>query len=71
MTLRRTLKAVGLRELVDAIVIYGTQVVQAGKDYGGRNQDQQARSAAITALSIGLMVLNNHYAGIQSAKQVA
>jgi hypothetical protein len=51
----------GLRELVEAIVIHGRPVVEVGKEYSGRKQDQQARSAAITALGIGLLILREHY----------
>jgi hypothetical protein len=55
------LKTLGLVDLVEAIVIHGRPVVDVGKEYSGRKQDQQARSAAITALSIGLLVLREHY----------
>jgi hypothetical protein len=55
------LKALGLVELVEAIVIQGRNVVEVGKEYSGRRQDQQARSAAITALGIGLLILREHY----------
>jgi hypothetical protein len=55
------LDAVDLRELVEAIVLHGRPVVEVGKEYSGRKQDQQARSTAITALGIGLLVLRNHY----------
>jgi hypothetical protein len=57
----KLLKAVDLVELVEAIVIHGRPVVEVGKEYSGRKQDQQARSAAITALGIGLMILREHY----------
>jgi len=55
------LNALGLVELIEAIVIHGRPVVEVGKEYSGRRQDQQARSAAITALGIGLMILREHY----------
>ena len=57
----KALDAVDLVGLVEAIVIHGRAVVEVGKEYSGRKQDQQARSAAITALGIGLMILREHY----------
>jgi hypothetical protein len=59
----RVLDALELRGLVEAIVLHGRPVVEVGKEFTGRKQDQQARSAAITALGIGLMALRNHYRG--------
>jgi hypothetical protein len=56
----KLLDDLGLRELVEAIVIHGKPVVEVGKVYSHRHQDQQARCAAITALGIGLQALRNH-----------
>jgi hypothetical protein len=55
------LDALGLREVVESIVVLGNDVVTTGREYSGRRQEQQARSAAITALSIGLRVLQLYY----------
>jgi hypothetical protein len=57
----KVLDVVGLRELVEAVVVHGRPVVDVGKEYSGRKQDQQARSSAITALGIGLLILREHY----------
>jgi hypothetical protein len=57
----KALATLGLLELVEAIVIHGRPVVEVGKEYSDRRQDQQARSAAITALGIGLLILREHY----------
>jgi hypothetical protein len=61
----KILDDLGLRELVEAIVINGRPVVDTGKRYTyvDRNQTEQARAAATTALGIGLRVLRNHYDG--------
>lgn len=61
----------GLCGLVEAIVIHGRPVVEAGKEFSGRNHNQQARSAAITALGIGLLILRNHYHRPASTKMAA
>jgi hypothetical protein len=57
----KVLDALGVLEVVEAIVIHGRPVVEAGKQYTGRRQDQQARCAAITALGIGLLALRGLY----------
>jgi hypothetical protein len=57
----KVLDALEIREVVEAIAVHGRLVVEAGREYSGRNHKGQARSAAITALGIGLMALKNHY----------
>jgi hypothetical protein len=57
----KALIALGVLEVVEGIVIHGRPVVEVGKAYSGRNQDQQARCSAITALGIGLLALRAHY----------
>jgi hypothetical protein len=59
----KVLDALELREIVEAIVVHGRPVVGVGKVYSGYATVLQARSAAITALSIGLIALRNHYGG--------
>jgi hypothetical protein len=58
---RALLQNLGLEKVVEGIVIEGRTVVEVGKEYSGRQHEQQARCAAITALAIGLRVLRNHY----------
>jgi hypothetical protein len=57
----KALDALGLLEVVEAIVIHSRPVVEVGKEYTGRQQEQQARCAAITALGIGLLALRAQY----------
>jgi hypothetical protein len=57
----KVLDALEIREVVEAIVVHGRPLIGVGKEYSGRNQVQQARSAAITAMGIGLIALRNHY----------
>jgi len=67
----KALDALGLLELVEAIVIHSRPVVEVGKEYSGRKQDQQARSAAITAMGIGLLILRDHYRIPMATRMVA
>jgi hypothetical protein len=63
----KILDDLGLRELVEAIVIHGQPVIAVGKIYSHRRQKAQARCAAITALGIGLHALRNHYDAANAA----
>lgn len=63
---RNALQALGLAQLVDDILLHNRPVEVAGKAYSSRNQPQQARAAAITALVIALRVLERHYASAQA-----
>jgi len=58
----KILEGLGLRELVEAIVVRGEKVEEVGKQYRGCRHKEQGRCAAQTALGIGLLALRNHYA---------
>jgi hypothetical protein len=57
----KVLDALEIREVVEAIVVHGRPIVGVGKQYSGYKTKNQAQSAAITALRIGLIALRNHY----------
>jgi hypothetical protein len=57
----KILDGLGLRELVESIVVRAEKVEEAGKRYRCRRHKEQGRCAAQTALGIGLRALRNHY----------
>ena len=57
----KVLDALEIREVVEAIAVHGRPLVGVGEQYSGYATPHQARSAAITALRIGLIALRNHY----------